>query len=246
MKNQATAGQKSSFILCRQFTLIELLIVIAIIAILAGMLLPALNAAKQRAKAMHCLSNLKQCVTASKMYADDYNGIYLRASNNYLTYSSVCWGNVLRLMKYLPNANALRCDPGDPGAKLDDSSFGIGLNYRTFGFNESSTAPRRKDTTITRFNNDSNLVMFVDVPYGVNKYCTGYAGHMAQGVYELKGGSGTTTYHTISIRHNSSANVAFFDGHAGTLNLLQLKQKKYWNPIADTTTGELIENTGTY
>ncbi|MEO7720223.1 MAG: DUF1559 domain-containing protein [Capsulimonas sp.] len=122
------------------FTLIELLVVIAIIAILAAILFPVFAKAREKARAISCLSNEKQIALGFLMYSQDYDE-YFPASTYFsgITFNSGVWTNTMLLtLPYIKSKNVWAC-PSNPFNKYsmnyattDDAFTSYALNMQLF------------------------------------------------------------------------------------------------------------------
>ena len=216
----------------RAFTLIELLVVIAIIAILAAILFPVFAQAREKARAISCLSNLKQGSLAYQMYTQDYDEttplqvspVTARDTNNYFAVSGGYW--YMLLQPYVKNWQLMVCPDRSGSTSSKSNPAGLNTGATTgrimgYGYNDGwvsdsgygltlqmpdGTRPGRNIASITT---PADCVAFGDT------YDTpGYSIAMDN---ILSGGDGPRS--TGSIRHMTNLNYAFVDGHAKIIKM---------------------------
>ncbi|MFA7232002.1 MAG: prepilin-type N-terminal cleavage/methylation domain-containing protein [Victivallaceae bacterium] len=225
-----------------KFTLIELLVVIAIIAILASMLLPALNQAREKAKQITCLNNLKQIGMGMQYYQNDSNGIYIpvRFVNSATYTGEFPWAAALVMFKYIPTSKPFFCTSSTKSFDNSPDIYSTNIIgptriefvptnwyryfYLTYGYNgkylgydqKTPSAGAKHYLKSEKTRKPSSKIMVAD---NWRRDTTG----ITYAVISSDIPGTATTSAQINDRHNNAANILWTDGHAS------LEPRASWN-----------------
>lgn len=237
----------------RAFTLIELIVVIAIISILASILFPVFARARANARKAACMSNLKQVGLAAMMYVQDYDERYPIANN---TYPDATGRWFVLLQTYAKSIEVFACPDSGPiflETNAMPNSYGwniagtwfdrLGANLRGNGFGYIPTNPYTPDGTIglklAAVAEPSSTIMVTDPTsngYGGNGiYALGYQPD-ATWVPVLHGGQRFSRTSATVTNTSGGGNYLFADGHVKFLQASRSYCSSLWNVDKSLTT----------
>ena len=224
----------------RGFTLVELLIVISIIALLLGILLPALRRAKDQAKAARCLSNLKQIGLAAHLYAHDNDNLVPRDETDGLW--SVLFmpyvGGLSDKIQHYSEVKIYDC----PSYPVKEQTVDYCINAWDIKSGNTTGQEQRGATKLNNFPRHASTIYLADYEYNPN------ASHIK---IILKGDNPATlqeklrwldVWHKNHLpssdagrrvardRHVNHINCLFVDAHSGKMNPLEITPHDYGLP----------------
>jgi prepilin-type N-terminal cleavage/methylation domain-containing protein/prepilin-type processing-associated H-X9-DG protein len=198
------------------FTLIELLVVIAIIAILASMLLPALQQAREKARSVSCVANQKQVGLGMLMYLDDNKDTYPRANGADKDKWEVVW------LPYCGNDRKVYYCPSDTRTEND---WNTDVRYISYGYNILGIGAVSGTHPVTGASG-AYSVSLVQIKMPTNTLVTVDCHHSASTVngsyYVAVPNAAMMSTFVPYARHGSRSNVLHVDGHVDSYVTISL------------------------